>query len=1049
MLAVYLSGKAPNTLKLTHKTNILPPPLPQIYSKRALLVESFTTKLNSSTLLHIQGEIGQGKTQLCNLVISSLQDKVYWFRIREYKKQLKTFIIELNNLINNSQGYKLLKLFSKDLRIESSSILVLDDLPNLTEINIEDDFIELVLTCEKYKIKILSSSNYILPERVNQYSRLIESVHIPLFTDEETMELLHSYQAPENIKNYTRLINIFSDSHPKLIIPTINYLQSNDWKVDFDDFFKNKFIEHELLNFQVFLEQTIKDTQTKELLYRLNNIGKTVTEEEIQVVSNVEPKIEHPFAKLGALLNIWMFKETEKEYLLSPLIYKLGSKNLDKKVKKNINLELGHYIFSKGEVNSYEISKGIAYYIQAKETNMAAFRLFQALHSAIYIADISEDDMFHLHSFWVHTNLPEEIEIGMQLLLRTVQIILHKKFGNDVEKLYEDYLKIELEVISTKNPNPYALILSYMLFSSQNYKAFEFGLKLSEKMNNYSISERKKIGFPIEVEGIPIDAVFIFNFELLTSLDELKKWILAIKKVDTIKLKQLFDSKLGIESIQPLEHMIAIKLIKGAQSLQLEEIFTQLIDLSEYMHAHSITNCWASLISSAVKCLIEEDKLDEAYIIVQDALIKADDDAKLILTYYLAMRYVDKKEYDKALDLYIKVIDIEETLYEATLVDALTYAPIAFAFTGEYTKAKIYIEKALLIYKNTKNYDELLLSRIYGEYSIVLWELNLKHQCLIACEEALFLVEKNCDLKNKGWKVTEVVLGHCLGYYSLVLMSGKVPEITESGDEYARPQNRFYLYTSDDTYTIYDENKRFLLYYNLYGAFYQLNEKNRGIVYLHKSFELSKNSTLNDFKIFLYKDIYLVENNFVEYFRYVKSFYGHLQQETVVHLLILPLIKLITELINSRNKVEDYKTAFVNSFAEILDKQFLDVMLYTLDVLNGIKTSLKIESNGLTQRIYVLSEVQSSTVKRALEVHKVFYNDYFIDDNFQNSNVIKIEVLENYFFKFWLQKINTKKSSFLYADNLLERLTENYNTMENPKNKVLELLTLVDRYVKK
>jgi len=1049
-LALFMSGKAPNTLKLTHKTNILPPLLPQKLSMREALVENLILKLNSSSLLHIQGEMGTGKTQLCNLIIKNIKKNIYWFRVQEYKEQLKTFIIELNNLINNSQGYKLFKLFSKDLNIEGSSVLVLDDLPNLAELKIEEDFIQLAITCEKNNIKIISSSNHVLPDRINQYTRFIESVHIPLLMDEEIIELLDSYQAPDKIKSYAKLINIFTDGHPKLVIPTINYLQSNGWKIDFDNFLKNKFIENELQNFQKILDKTVVDNQTKELVYRLNNIGRTVTSDEIQLVSSIEPRIEHPFAKLATLLDVWIFKESDSEYLLSSLLYKLGSKNLDFKVEENINLVLGHNIFNKNELNPYEISKGINYYIKAKEVNTATFRLFQALHSAMYIDDISEDDMFHLHSYWVYTSLPVDIEIGMQLLLRTAQIILNNMFGNDTQNLYEDYLKIELEVINTKTSNPYTLILSYMLFSNKNYKALEYSLKLNEKMNSYSIDERTKIGLPFEYEGIPVEAIFIFNFNILTSLDEFKKWIEAIKKIDVKKLRQLFDSELGIQSVQSLQYILETKLIKGTQSLELQELYILLIGFSEYMYSCNILNSWASLISSAVKCLIEEDKLDEAYILVKSALLKsANDDTTLIITYYLAMRYVDKEKYDKALELYTKVIDIEETLFEATLIDSLTYAPIAFALQGEYPKAKIYIEKVLSIYKNIENYDEVTLSRLYGEYSIILWNLDLKHKCLLACEEVLFLIEKNSDDIDEGWKVSEVILGHCLGYYHSILTRGVAPEIIEDGSKYVCPENRFYLYTGDNVHISYDTNKQFLLYYNLYDSLYQLNDKNRGVTYLHKSFELSKKSSLESYKIFLYQDIYLVENNFVEYFKVIKLFYIKIEQSTIVLLLQLSLLKLIAEFIGSKNKIEEYKTAFVNSFSEVLTDQYLSVMIYTLDILNGKDTSIEIESDWITQRIYMLSEIQNSTLLRAIEVHRILYNDYFVTNILKNSNIIKIEVLENYFFTFWIQKINANQNSFKYTDKLLERLTENFNSQSDSKDKILELLKLVDRYKKR
>lgn len=56
------------------------------------------------------------------------------------------------------------------------------------------------------------------------------------------------------------------------------------------------------------------------------------------MVSSIEPKIDHPFEKLSQLLNIWIYKESESEYLLSPILFRLGSKNLDINVEEKVNL---------------------------------------------------------------------------------------------------------------------------------------------------------------------------------------------------------------------------------------------------------------------------------------------------------------------------------------------------------------------------------------------------------------------------------------------------------------------------------------------------------------------------------------------------------------------------------------------------------------------------------------------------------------------------------------------------------------------------------------
>ena len=118
-----------------------------------------------------------------------------------------------------------------------------------------------------------SSSNFLIPNIISQYLERFDNFHIPNFSDTDTIELLETYKAPSELLEIAKFINSFADNHPSLIIATINYFESAEWKIDFGKFLSNKFIDNELQNFQILLEKTVTDVKTRELAYRLNNIG--------------------------------------------------------------------------------------------------------------------------------------------------------------------------------------------------------------------------------------------------------------------------------------------------------------------------------------------------------------------------------------------------------------------------------------------------------------------------------------------------------------------------------------------------------------------------------------------------------------------------------------------------------------------------------------------------------------------------------------------------------------------------------------------------------
>lgn len=1047
----YFQNKVPNTLKLTHDINISPPPIPIKHSKRTSLIESLKLELTNATLLHIRGEIGTGKTQLCNLLVIDIGKPIYWFRIRQYKDQLPPLMVELKNSIENSRGLRLPKVFSKALRILPNSILVLDDLPNLVECNIEESFYQLLEICKKYNILIISSSNYDLPQSIFQYSDAIKSIHIPNFTEDNTIELLQTYHAPERIIKLANLINLFSDSHPYLIMTTINYLNSQKWEIDYDSLFKNKFIENELEYFQKMLNTTVKDVDTKELIYRLNSIGRTVTTEEIRLVSSVKPSIMHPIEKINTLLNNWIFKEGENEYLLSPLIYKLGPNNLDPQVEKNINFTLGTHIFNKETVNPYDVFRGISHLIKAKEINTAGFRLFQALHSIAQNEDVHEDDVMGIHLFWSHGNLPPEMDMGIQLFIRTMQIIVQAKFGKATAILYSDYLNLESKLkVSATEFDSLSLLLSYFMLAQFHFSGVIYGQKAYMVVANMSEDQKQKLDFPDSLNGEPIEVFLFMNIQDIKNIEDLSTWISFIKSIDTEKLKELFESEFALISLKILKNNIRKRFLSEDDNKVVSRL---LLDLAQFAYENKTMILWAYLVASAIECLLKkETNIDDANLLLEQSLEQTDNrELQLLISNNFAMFCVDKEEYKKALSVYTKFIDLDNTptLGDEALVDSYVYASIAFAKTEQNDQAKTYLDKALKLYLTTEDYSELFLSNIHGEYSILLWNMGLYHECIDSCEKILVYIEKYItEETNEECKSVAMVLGHILGYFYPILSGNTAPEKTADGSVYVIPSNRFFLYTGKEVGSLFDIEKLFVLYFHMYNFFYILNDSNKGNYYLHKAFEVSKKSTLEDLKILLYKDTYLFNRDYINYFHFVLSLQSKTSQQGMMIFILLSFLCLITQLMEGDNQIDTYKSQFMIIFSDTLEKKYFDAIINTLNKLNHFEDTAYVEEDWITNRFFLLSDIYHSTIGKALDIHQHMYNDFFVSNSLPISPVIEKEILEKYFFDFWVARIHKSPSNFQYSSSLLTRIEKINLDVASPKVKITELFTLVSRYKK-
>ena len=1033
-----------NKIELSKDLDITPPPLPAKVIKRKSLIENIQKDLSSQIFFNIKGEIGTGKTQFCNLLIQSYKNNLFWFRVRDYENQIKSLIIELSNIISNSQRFKPLRYFSKEMKIPKNSILILDDLPNLIHLNIDKEFLTLVTQCKDNNIKIISSSNYLIPHSIYQhFNDDFKNISIPNFSEEDTLELLELNNAPEKLNKFAKLINTYSDNHPSLIIATINYFQSINWKLTFEEFLQNKFINNELHNFQLMLENTVKDENARELAYRLNNVGRIVTENDIRMVSSIEPKIDHPFEKLSQLLNIWIYKESESEYLLSPILFRLGSKNLDINVEEKVNLILGSQIFQKTTLSPYDIMRGIIYYIKGKDYNKAGWHLYQALQLIIKNEAIKEDDVLSLHMFWIDSNFPKEIDISLQLLLRGHQIIIHNRFGKDTSKLYKQFLELREQIPKEKE---YILLLPYSMFASYNIytedtadKTFKIIKELPDKIKKeLTPPEKDKNNFPIE-------SLALFNIQYLTSYDNLEEWINFTNDIEPQKLSKILEIDVDIDFLNLLEHQIKQKIIRLNSKENIEKIYTLICNNIEIMYKNSIEKIWVYFVAIAIECLINLDRFDKALEMRNHYIQLTNNfDFKLLINQELSIKYVDNEEYELAKILYEDILS-EELNNSTRFVDACVYASISYVNLLDMDKSKYFFEKAISIYKKLNNFDELFMSKILGEYSILLWNINFKNEALEVCEQILMLIEKQNDL-NDEWKVIELILGNNLGYFSSMLIKGEAPT-----KDYSAPKNRNFLYTgiNSELLKYYSIEKEFLLYYHLSNIFYYINNPLKAQKYLFKSFKSSESSTLEDLKIIINFDFYLNIGDYEEYMEEMLKIHSHTKSDIVILLLLPIFMKLLTQLFHEVNHIKYFKESFIKKFKSIINDIYFNGINYILDIMDDKKETNKPESDWILQRFYFLYEVNNCNLGRAHELHKHLSHEMFTSEYSQQfSEYQKRIIFEDYFFQFWIYQITIVPEYFKYSQILIKNVITLYNENIKSHDKIDKLLFLVNNYIK-
>lgn len=1042
-----VSGQNQNILKLNRLTNLEPPPLPTMITFRQFLVDELHEKLKKSTLLNLQGELGVGKTQLCNLLIKNNSDNVFWFRIREYKEQLKSLLCELISTIEKNSP-SIMSFFSTRLKIPKNSIIILDDLPDITFYGLTEVFTKLIIACKNNEIKIISSSNYVLPISMNQYVKSIDSFFIPMLNNEEICELLIAYNAPEKIINVAPIINAFSDGHPTLVVASINFIKSNNWTTDGLDLFNNKFVEDEIQNFNVLFERTVSDPKVRELAYRLNNIGRIVTDKDIKLVSEIIPIIEHPFDKMNDLLNIWIFKESKDTFLLSPLLYKQGSKNLSENVNKKINCILGDNVLKNKELNPYEVIKGLVYYIKAEEFNSAGFFFFKVLISIADQENISESDTLAIHGFWVTTGLPIEMNLNIKILIRTVQIIIYKKFNKNIDLLYQEYLGL----IASINKNDYFTeLMSYMLFVQYGFNKKLYFQKVEDTFHKLP----KTILIEMDPENVMITMLnqmkTLGGVEDLTTGRDLIAWLEILKNIEAQELVEMMKSEFGVDLSTIITFKINNEILKKIDKKEdIQEVYDALLDCSKFMLKLEINSLWVAFVSNCIECLVKLENFIEAEKLVQKSLLEViSEDDKLTIRHCLAIQYTNKEMYTEALNHYQDVLELEteKIKNKNTVVDMYAFASISLARTENYVEAKKYIEKSITLYKSIDKNDSLFMAKLYGEYAIILWEMGLELETINECEKVLFYIEEEKDFLSDEFKSLAVVLGHVLGYYSTYLRTGKPPEKILDGSIYTRPKNRMFLYASNSYIEIYDIEKQFILYYHIYNSYYRLGDNNKGKHNLNKAYENSKKSNLESLKSHMYLEKYLLSSDYEKYLNYVNHLDEILNKKDIAYLYVIPsLMKLSFEQLENKNKILEYENIFVKVFSHRQQDNFYKVILWVLKNMQDLDFKVSFDNEWLTQRIAIFGNIKSYTLKDTIIAHEILLEDSILI-LFEEAS--KKEIYEKYFFSFWKLLIVQTRDSFNYAESLLERIDALESNSDDSLNKIKNLLDYIKRYIKR
>ncbi len=1066
-----------------------PPLIPNKISYRKKLIDNIYEKLKKLTWIGIYGEKGTGKTYITLLLNKKFTGNKYWISFKDIKNELSD--LYLDEVIKSHFGEEVPKkniydYFSVILKkTPKNSIFILDDLPELLlNFPLTQKLIYFAKVCAENGIKIISTSFY------NFHSDFVYSLgeneintfSPPPFCKDEISELFNMHNAKTEIinNNVLEFILTITKGNPILISSLIKYLEKKDWKYDlniFNDLIMDKYAKDEKKQYFLIFSRTVIE-EIKDLVYRLDLINRKFSYKEILLVSEVEPKIKNPYDKLGFVLNVWI-QQTEDMFELSPLIKGIGFFNLDFTIAKNIFISLANNIISKKFLNQNEVSQVIVYYIKAKEYNLAALLLKDILIEFLKIENRKFED-WGISYIWANQALPEEIDLDLRLIIRSLQLKINQKLNRKSDFILEDTKKLIRE--ASKDEIYGVMIISFVLaterIDNKDQLFYSCFIKTLQFENRNDLLNKIK-NFRYEY------ILWLIAFEI-EKPTQLIQWINTIDKMPVESKKIFFESKEFTEKISLIFDNVYLNEYHKTSNEQDWDKFLKYIEKYENkLKKMNIEIFWCLLKRLQILILAEHIKdFDKSMKVARNSLenFSKNPIIQFIIKGIIARENLFNKRFEESdkwfTDAFKENIN---SLFSEKILGFLWQAEAVSHF--DLDKAIKICKEGISFYnKNKKNINESFLLMSYGELIILIFRKFGFSKTFKAYEKGIELLWSSKQ-KDNTWKKLFVLFGHISGYLSAMACSGSPPSGTENGKIYTPPTTGMFINMSDELISLYKSDNDFLLptqvaiFAEDIGndekalkwaliAYKVLPKNNYFLIYpiiikilipnliLNKEF---KKAIVMSYEFFLKKPDFVersISNSYKD-----KIFEDHILYSTIIPIMLNYGILKIQNLINKNEidslvqKISNISFENINNGSRVksdIEKVFKISLFEDFSHNNVIELGKKYQKEdrkGFTLLCFIGAILKDNiSIEDSIQLQEKFIE--FIQKQYSKSlKFIYRNIIIRFFITYWENVIKINKTKFKYTKTLLKKIKNNFDS-QNEHSLVKTFIMVKDNLIK-
>lgn len=748
----------------------LPPQVDKLVS-RPQTVQYVIALLSKHVCYAMSGGSGSGKTQLAILVAGSFTGRKIWIRLGpDVATACLTLELALSKVLpreatlNSKRWCELVVQ-----QLPPSSLFVLDDCPRTNgATGFDEMLVALCAACSRSAARIIAVGADLVPYTLRQaLGSLVISEPVPEFSESEALDLLRQYGATETFlaSAWAKLVQLAARRHPVLLVQAAVYLRERNWAAD------NSVLE-ELLNGTFAgeldsstvnrISETVPDASTRELLYRVKLIGWPFSSKEVQRVSAIPPTITLPMERLHSLVGLWVQRDSDREFVVSPLVSRLDDDNVPEDVQKLIYARLGRGILQQRVLGPIEVSKAVNYFVRAAEFNSAAAVLATAYQALI--AEPETADPLGLSAIWAGLPYPAQMELDRRILLRSMQVVIRHRLGKDTRYERTDLERLLKEAEHCEGLHLAIVSAAILVCNTLAEKDPTLAIRvLRRALRAFRAMDKAELEIDLEemvlsvlwmaAAWIQTDSDYLAWFSILQELtqSEVERWVALDIAEDASKAAAsgIWTRAVDLKTSEPRWAEVTARLrdleqwaaSHGALAMQADAICAQIVIAAEYQTDLP----FAQLIADRG---ISEIAMPKIRFVIAECMARQHDyfgSVSDALSWYdLALRYSS---------------GVRPTRQVALLMMAGVAAqPLDEQLSHEYLRRGVRLaERGSVDYATGIN--------VRGELAIALWNSGQKRAAYELWRDAA----QELLLANKGterWKGLFMIFGNCSGYFA-------------------------------------------------------------------------------------------------------------------------------------------------------------------------------------------------------------------------------------------------------------------------------------------